>query len=143
MTGKLKSGLHSLAYGIEKSAEWFGTGKMVRLSQVLRKMRAISSRNMTATILNKPNYTGDYTDHLTFDIAFQDTAYNITYETNGGTITKKNPQQADQMITVTQEQYQAGTVLKDLPAPVKSPVHFLAGVTMKHAPDMWTVRTVF
>lgn len=91
----------------------------------LTKDESHKQQEYNCNILDKPNYTGDYTDHLTFDIAFQDTAYNITYETNGGTITKKNPQQADQMITVTQEQYQAGTVLKDLPAPVKKSSTFL------------------
>ena len=98
---------------------------MVRLSQVLRKIESHKQQEYDCNILDKPNYTGDYTDHLTFDIAFQDTTYNIKYETNGGTITKKNPQQADQMLTITEEQYQAGTILKDLPAPVKKSSTFL------------------
>ena len=121
---KLKSGLHSLAYELRNSQ----SGSALENGSVvasLTKDESHKQQEYNCNILDKPNYTGDYTDHLTFDIAFQDTAYNITYETNGGTITKKNPQQADQMITVTQEQYQAGTVLKDLPAPVKKSSTFL------------------
>ena len=121
---KLKSGLHSLAYELRnpQSGSALENGSVVAS---LTKDESHKQQEYNCNILDKPNYTGDYTDHLTFDIAFQDTAYNITYETNGGTITKKNPQQADQMITVTQEQYQAGTVLKDLPAPVKKSSTFL------------------
>ena len=121
---KLKSGLHSLAYELRnpQSGSALENGSVVAS---LTKDESHKQHEYDCNILDKPNYTGDYTDHLTFDIAFQDTAYNITYETNGGTITKKNPQQADQMITVTQEQYQAGTVLKDLPAPVKKSSTFL------------------
>lgn len=121
---KLKSGLHSLAYELRnpQSGSALENGSVVAS---LTKDESHKQQEYDCNILDKPNYTGDYTDHLTFDIAFQDTAYNITYETNGGTITKKNPQQADQMITVTQEQYQAGTVLKDLPAPVKKSSTFL------------------
>lgn len=121
---KLKSGLHSLAYELRnpQSGSALENGSVVAS---LTKDESHKQQEYDCNILDKPNYTGDYTDHLTFDIAFQDTAYNITYETNGGTITKKNPQQADQMITVTQEQYQAGTVLKNLPAPVKKSSTFL------------------
>lgn len=121
---KLKSGLHSLAYELRnpQSGSALENGSVVAS---LTKDESHKQQEYNCNILDKPNYTGDYTDHPTFDIAFQDTAYNITYETNGGTITKKNPQQADQMITVTQEQYQAGTVLKDLPAPVKKSSTFL------------------
>lgn len=121
---KLKSGLHSLAYELRNPqiGSSLENGSVVAS---LTKDESHKQQEYNCNILDKPNYTGDYTDHLTFDIAFQDTAYNITYETNGGTITKKNPQQADQMITVTQEQYQAGTVLKDLPAPVKKSSTFL------------------
>ena len=121
---KLKSGLHSLAYELRnpQSGSALENGSVVAS---LTKDESHKQQEYNCNILDKPNYTGDYTDHLTFDIAFQDTAYNITYETNGGTITKKNPQQADQMITVTQEQYQAGTVLKNLPAPVKKSSTFL------------------
>ena len=121
---KLKSGLHSLAYELRnpQSGSALENGSVVAS---LTKDESHKQQDYDCNILDKPNYTGDYTDHLTFDIAFQDTAYNITYETNGGTITKKNPQQADQMITVTQEQYQAGTVLKNLPAPVKKSSTFL------------------
>lgn len=121
---KLKSGLHSLAYELRnpQSGSALENGSVVAS---LTKDESHKQQEYDCNILDKPNYTGDYTDHLTFDIAFQDTAYNITYETNGGTITKKNPQQADQMITVTQEQYQAGTILKDLPAPVKKSSTFL------------------
>ena len=121
---KLKSGLHSLAYELRnpQSGSALENGSVVAS---LTKDESHKQQDYDCNILDKPNYTGDYTDHLTFDIAFQDTAYNITYETNGGTITKKNPQKADQMITVTQEQYQAGTVLKDLPAPVKKSSTFL------------------
>jgi len=121
---KLKSGLHSLAYELRnpQSGSALENGSVVAS---LTKDESHKQQEYDCNILDKPNYTGDYTDHLTFDIAFQDTAYNITYETNGGTITKKNPQKADQMITVTQEQYQAGTVLKDLPAPVKKSSTFL------------------
>ncbi len=121
---KLKSGLHSLAYELRnpQSGSALENGSVVAS---LTKDESHKQQEYNCNILDKPNYTGDYTDHLTFDIAFQDTAYNITYETNGGTITKKNPQQADQMITVTQEQYQAGTVLKDLPVPVKKSSTFL------------------
>ncbi len=121
---KLKSGLHSLAYELRnpQSGSALENGSVVAS---LTKDESHKQQEYNCNILDKPNYTGDYTDHLTFDIAFQDTAYNITYETNGGTITKKNPQQADQMITVTQEQYQAGTILKDLPAPVKKSSTFL------------------
>ena len=121
---KLKSGLHSLAYELRNPqiGSALENGSVVAS---LTKDESHKQQEYDCNILDKPNYTGDYTDHLTFDIAFQDTAYNITYETNGGTITKKNPQQADQMITVTQEQYQAGTVLKDLPAPVKKSSTFL------------------
>lgn len=121
---KLKSGLHSLAYELRnpQSGSALENGSVVAS---LTKDESHKQQEYDCNILDKPNYTGDYTDHLTFDIAFQDTAYNITYETNGGTITKKNPQQADQMITITQEQYQAGTVLKDLPAPVKKSSTFL------------------
>ena len=121
---KLKSGLHSLAYELRnpQSGSALENGSVVAS---LTKDESHKQQEYNCNILDKPNYTGDYTDHLTFDIAFQDTAYNITYETNGGTITKKNPQKADQMITVTQEQYQAGTVLKDLPAPVKKSSTFL------------------
>lgn len=121
---KLKSGLHSLAYELRnpQSGSALENGSVVAS---LTKDESHKQQDYDCNILDKPNYTGDYTDHLTFDIAFQDTAYNITYETNGGTITKKNPQKADQMITVTQEQYQAGTILKDLPAPVKKSSTFL------------------
>lgn len=121
---KLKSGLHSLAYELRnpQSGSALENGSVVAS---LTKDESHKQQEYNCNILDKPNYTGDYTDHLTFDIAFQDTTYNITYETNGGTITKKNPQQADQMITVTQEQYQAGTILKDLPAPVKKSSTFL------------------
>lgn len=121
---KLKSGLHSLAYELRnpQSGSALENGSVVAS---LTKDESHKQQEYDCNILDKPNYTGDYTDHLTFDIAFQDTAYNITYETNGGTITKKNPQQADQMITVTQEQYQAGTVLRDLPVPVKKSSTFL------------------
>ena len=121
---KLKSGLHSLAYELRnpQSGSALENGSVVAS---LTKDESHKQQEYNCNILDKPNYTGDYTDHLTFDIAFQDTAYNITYETNGGTITKKNPQKADQMITVTQEQYQAGTILKDLPAPVKKSSTFL------------------
>ena len=121
---KLKSGLHSLAYELRnpQSGSALENGSVVAS---LTKDESHKQQEYDCNILDKPNYTGDYTDHLTFDIAFQDTAYNITYETNGGTITKKNPQKADQMITVTQEQYQAGTILKDLPAPVKKSSTFL------------------
>lgn len=121
---KLKSGLHSLAYELRnpQSGSALENGSVVAS---LTKDESHKQQEYDCNILDKPNYTGDYTDHLTFDIAFQDTAYNITYETNGGTITKKNPQQADQMLTITQEQYQAGTVLKDLPAPVKKSSTFL------------------
>ena len=121
---KLKSGLHSLAYELRnpQSGSALENGSVVAS---LTKDESHKQQEYNCNILDKPNYTGDYTDHPTFDIAFQDTAYNITYETNGGTITKKNPQQADQMITVTQEQYQAGTVLKNLPAPVKKSSTFL------------------
>lgn len=55
----------------------------------LTKDESHKQQEYNCNILDKPNYTGDYTDHLTFDIAFQDTAYNITYETNGGTITEE------------------------------------------------------
>ena len=121
---KLKSGLHSLAYELRnpQSGSALENGSVVAS---LTKDESHKQQEYNCNILDKPNYTGDYTDHPTFDIAFQDTAYNITYETNGGTITKKNPQKADQMITVTQEQYQAGTILKDLPAPVKKSSTFL------------------
>lgn len=121
---KLKSGLHSLAYELRnpQSGSALENGSVVAS---LTKDESHKQQDYDCNILDKPNYTGDYTDHLTFDIAFQDTAYNITYETNGGTITKKNPQKADQMIIVTQEQYQAGTILKDLPAPVKKSSTFL------------------
>ena len=77
---KLKSGLHSLAYELRnpQSGSALENGSVVAS---LTKDESHKQQEYNCNILDKPNYTGDYTDHLTFDIAFQDTAYNITYET--------------------------------------------------------------
>ena len=121
---KLKNGLHSLPYELRnpQSGSALENGSIVAS---LTKDESHKQQEYDCNILENPNYTGDYTDHLTFDIAFQDTTYNVKYETNGGTITKKNPEQTDQTIAVTEEEYQAGTILNNLPTPVKKSSTFL------------------
>ena len=121
---KLKSGIHALAYELRNSESGVKLENNAVVAS-LTKDESHKQQDYDCTVLDEPNFTGDYKDNLTFDISFQDTTYNIQYETNGGTLTKKDPDQDDQMIAITEEQYQAGTVLNQLPTPTKKSSTFL------------------
>ena len=61
---KLKSGLHSLAYELRnpQSGSALENGSVVAS---LTKDESHKQQEYDCNILDKPNYTGDYTDHLT------------------------------------------------------------------------------
>lgn len=120
---KLKSGSHELGYelrdretGLKLANDALVTG--------LTKSENYKEQNYEFKILDKAKYTGEYTDQLNFNIAFQDTAYYVIYETNGGKAYKENAE-SGQMVEVTKETMPAGTVLNQLPEAAKSSSTFL------------------
>ena len=61
----------------------------------------------------------------TFDISFETTNYNIKYVTNGGTLYSKNKDEQQGSVELTEETFEAGTKLSQLPSPGKEGAVFL------------------
>ncbi len=118
----LKSGNNTLAYELrdkETSVPWQEGTAVMSLSAD----KSSVEKEITANVLDTPQYTGNYTDQLTFDVTFTEASYTITYETNGGCI-YVNEDDGSQAV-VSYETYKAGTVLEDLPQPIKESCTFL------------------
>lgn len=120
---KLKSGLHTLQYELRDKADNMKFENNAVITSLTAENRT-SEKELYCNILEKPHYTGNYTDQLTFDVSFTETSYTIQYETNGGTMVQNSSSEDDTQVA-RKESYPAGTVLNQLPQPVKKSATFL------------------
>ena len=70
-------------------------------------------------------FRSEYTDKLTFDIAFEETRYTVHYETNGGTQYQDTKNETGENVALTDQSFPAGTALTNLPEPVKKSATFI------------------
>lgn len=121
---KLKNGKHALGY--ELRGEEGGT--KLENNSVVTSLSAEENKteeNFNCTVTDTPSYTGEYTDKLTFDIAFEETRYTVHYETNGGTQYQDTKNETGENVALTDQSFPAGTALANLPEPVKKSATFI------------------
>lgn len=91
----------------------------------LSKTKLDNTSKYFVRLTEAPEYAGTYSDSLTFDISFETTNYNIKYVTNGGTLYSKNKDEQQGSVELTEETFEAGTKLSQLPSPGKEGAVFL------------------
>jgi len=91
----------------------------------LSKTKLDNTSKYFVRLTEAPEYAGTYSDSLTFDISFETTNYNIKYVTNGGTLYSKNKDEQQGSVELTEETFEAGTKLSQLPSPGKDGAVFL------------------
>lgn len=116
---KLKNGEYELEYELRDVASGV---KMENdaLVTTLTKDEKHQEETLTCSVIGTPQYTGNYTDTLTFDVSFRETRYSIHFETNGGKVTT---QEEEALIQDTQ--YPAGTFLSKLPTAIRENSTFI------------------
>ena len=119
---KLKDGRKTLEYNLlsEDSGIPMENGILVlNLSKDEKQVQY----DYTCNLKEEAQYTGDYTDTLTFDISYDRSDYTVTYEANGGFM--DDPENPGSLINIEPEKLRPGTVLNELPTAIKSGYTFI------------------